>query len=169
MKSLILAVTITLSSLCSFGQIIEPASPYNFAAGARAGFLTAGTAKYFLLEQIAIESIVGIRSFQGPHASLLVEYHISHVFDIENLYMFFGGGANIGYAKRTKTDLSGISTTVSSGYTGLEGIFGFEYNFTQLIDFPLAASIDVRPGFDAYPSLRPIFGATGISIRYIFR
>jgi hypothetical protein len=168
MKNLIFAIIATFLSLCSFGQVIAPAAPYNFAAGARAGFLTAGTAKYFLLEQIALEGIVGIRSFQGPHASILAEYHISNVFNIENMYMFFGGGANIGYAKRTKTDLSGISTTVSSGYTGLEGIFGFEYNFTQLIDFPLSASIDVRPGFDVYPSPRPIFGATGISIRYIF-
>ncbi len=168
MKNLILTLTIISLSLCSFGQIIEPASPYNFAAGARAGFLTAGTAKYFLLEQIAIEGIVGIRSFQGPHASLLGEYHLAHVFNIENMYMFFGGGANIGYARRTSTDINGVSKTLSSAYFGLEGIFGFEYNFTQLIDFPLAISIDVRPGFDTYPSLRPIFGATGISIRYIF-
>ena len=170
MKNIVFALIISFMCIKpSYSQVIEPASPYNFSAGIRTGFLTAVTAKYFLLEQIALEAVSGIRASQGPHFSLLVEYYNANVFDIENMYMFYGGGANAGHAERTTTDINGISTNFSSPYIGLEGIFGFEYNFTQLIDFPLSASIDVRPGVNVYPYPRLIFGATGISMRYIFR
>ena len=169
MKHYILAIIFSISSLFSYSQVIEPASPYNFAAGARAGFLTAGTAKYFLLEQIAIEGIVGFRYWQGPHVSLLVEYHHAHMFTVENLYMYYGGGFNIGHSTTTIHHFNGPSTNVATPYTGLEGIFGFEYNFTELIDFPVCASVDIKPGFDYYPTFRPAFGTGAISVRYIFR
>ena len=175
MKHLIITTCIISSSLFLMGQVRSDAAPYNFAAGARVGLFTAATAKYFLLEKIALEAIAGIQvkpfsSGIGPQVTLLVEFYHPHVFDVDNLYLFYGGGLSTGYQTYNTTDTrTGAVISSSYGYMGTDGIFGFEYNFTELLNFPVAASADIKPGLEIFPTPRIGFGSPSISVRYIFR
>ncbi|MBL4651719.1 MAG: hypothetical protein JKY53_02485 [Flavobacteriales bacterium] len=171
MKRTSIVSLILFFSVLSFAQVKEDASPYNFSAGIRVGFLNAGTAKYFLLERIAIEAIAGINLLnKGPQASLLIEYHHPHIFQIDNLYLFYGGGISTGYKTgRTIDEKTGITYNYAYGHFSTEGIFGFEYNFTELIDFPIAASSDLKPAIEIYPYVRPSLVSGAISIRYIVK
>lgn len=172
MKRILVILLIAFSAFFTQAQmkpVNEAVAPYYLSAGFRAGFLTAGTVKYFLLDRVAVEAIAGLRYWQGPHLSLLVEYHHPHVFHVDNLYIYYGGGISTGYGSRTALDKDGNRYSYYTGYMGTEGIFGIEYNFSDLIDFPVAASVDIKPGIDWLPTPYPSLGSGALSVRYIFR
>jgi hypothetical protein len=167
-------ITITILSFICFctagvaqNRMNEGHTLYQTAAGFRSGGSNAVSIKHFIYDDLAVEAYAGIRGFTSPTVGATLQKFKHGMFDQQKLGMFFGGGLHGG----TTPDEVTINNTVTSTQVpnfGIDGIFGFEYDFTDLIDFPVAASIDVMAGADFLNFWIP-FPQVTLGVRYIFK
>jgi hypothetical protein len=162
MKKTILTIITAISlSTLSFAQSEQEKPLYTTAGGFRLVGANAVSLKHFFKEKLAVEVYAGSRWFSAPTVGATVQQFKYNMFGQEALGMFFGGGAHFVHIPTPFT---------SSSYLGIDAIFGFEYDFTELIDFPVAASVDVMGGLDFNGNnFFPAFPGPTLSVRYIFK
>lgn len=157
-KHLIISFIILLIS-----NTILVAQDYNTGIGLRGGFTSGITFKNFVSEKAAIEGIVASR-WRGFSITGLYELHANTIFEVERLNLYYGGGAHIGFWNGNYNPWF-TNTNVSYTVVGVDGIIGFEYNFSEA---PINVSIDWKPviNFIGYYGFWAAEGA--FSVRYVF-
>lgn len=125
------------------------AQDYEWAVGLRGGGFSGLTAKQNLGDN-AIEA--GLSLYNGGFAIDAV-YEWQEPVIGEGFHLYYGAGA---YAN------------LGNGYFGLgaEGVVGLEYRLP--IDFPLAVSLDYRPGLNLVGGVGFWGGNFGFGVKYCF-
>ena len=125
------------------------AQDYNWAVGLRGGGFSGLTAK----QNMGANAIEAGLSLYGNGLAIDAVYEWQQPVIGEGFHLYYGAGA---YAN------------LGNGYFGLgaEGVVGLEYRLP--IDFPLAVSLDYRPGLYIAPVVTPIFGNFGFGVKYCF-
>lgn len=126
------------------------AQEYNWAAGLRFGGFNGLTAK----KQLGSNALEFGASW-GIGNYLMVDgvYEWQQPVITDGFTLYYGGGAYVGLAGQ-------------SFWLGAEGVVGLEYRLP--INFPLAISLDYRPGLNIIPGIG--FNAVnfGLGIKYCF-
>ena len=137
------------------------AQEYSTGVGVKLGGTTGFSLKHFLLDQEAVELIVGER-WRGTQIIVLYEIH-EYAFDVPGLYWYYGGGGHIGFwdGRRDAPWDRDRGTFVG---IGLDGVLGVEYDIETI---PITVSLDVIPAFNI-GGYTGIWVDGGIAIRYIF-
>ncbi len=155
-----------------FAQVLT-AQGFERQIGLRLGTTPGINGKVILNKKTAIHAILGFRKGGVQLYTLLEAYRILDKSSKQNWYMYFGGGAHIGYINgynriRRWSNTSGYyweEERVSGPAIGLDAIFGVEYNIT---DIPLALFFEFKPmvEFQGFNRIRPNFWDSSIGIVY---
>lgn len=142
------------------------AQTYTWAAGLKFGGYENGiSAKYFYAPQVAIEGVLGFRN-QGVVITCLYEMYVSP-FPVEELRLYYGGGAHIGAEGSGIYQTFGGRNEVYKNQTvllGLDGVVGVEY---QIPKAPIAVSLDLNPRIEV--ATGPFIDiAPGLGVKYTF-
>ena len=143
MKKLLMMAALMVATLTVSAQ------DYNWAVGLRGGGFSGLTAKKNM-DATAIEA--GL-SFYGGGLAIDAVYEWQTPVFTDGMHLYYGAGAY---------------TNIYKGYFGLgvEGVVGLEYRLP--INFPLAISLDYRPGLNILPDLHPNWGNCALGIKYCF-
>lgn len=168
---IILASSLLMIGASGVAQESSSMPIYKLAAGIRLGDYHTGTVKYFFSDLLAVEGSLGV-SFTGmPKVSVFVEKYHEDMF-MPNFHLFYGAGINF-RAKREYNYYNNSYGYYNGGrwetkyFVGPSIIGGVEYDFSEMINMPLAASADVRLGLD-FPSVL-FYPSPGLAVRYIFK
>ncbi len=163
MKALGIILLLVFISFFSLSELNAQPKPYQAGLGLRGGFSSGITFKYFLSDVNALEGILTTR-WRGFNITGLYEWQ-RPVFDVDNLYWFYGGGAHLGFWGGYE-DHPWFDDTANYSVVGIDGIIGLEYDFAEV---PVSLGLDWKPAFN-------FVGYTGfwadnlaISIRFLFR
>ena len=156
-KVLLVTVLVILSVTMVFAQ--ESATKMD--AGLRGGPRYGVTGRYFM-EDNAIEALITMRG-SGVILTGMYQWHKPlEIGEVEGLTWFFGGGVHLGYYTLgdwfARNDLA----------LGLDAIAGVQYDLEPLVNFPLTASLDYKPGFDIIGGWAGTFADIALSVRYSF-
>lgn len=124
------------------------AQDYEWAVGLRGGGFSGLTAK----KNMGANAIEAGLSFGGGGINVEGTYQWQQPVIGEGFHLYYGAGAFVG-----------LGGSIS---LGAEGVVGLEYRLP--IDFPLAVSLDYRPGLYIAPVVTPFFGNFGFGIKYCF-
>ncbi|MEA2076782.1 MAG: hypothetical protein U9O95_02050 [Candidatus Marinimicrobia bacterium] len=160
MKKLLVVIMIVVLAV-SFTFAQEELDTKKMDAGLRGGPNSGFTGRYFLSEGNAAEVLLTYH--KGIILTGLYEWHKPlQIGEVEGLSWFFGGGIHVGYwASGSFWDRNDIAL-------GVAGIVGVEYDLKPLINFPITASLDYKPGIDILGGWTDSWGDAAISIRYAF-
>jgi len=160
MKKLLAIFMIMVLSV-SFAFAQEELDTKKLDAGLRAGPLYGITTRYFLSEGNSAEVLLTYNN--GIILTGLYEWHKPlQIGELEGLSWFFGGGVHVGYwALGSFWDRNDIAL-------GIAGIVGVEYDLKPLINFPITASIDYKPGIDILGGWTDSWFDFALSVRYAF-
>lgn len=153
------------------------AQEYKNSAGFRLGKTDGLTYKRFLVEDQAVEFMLG---FGGQDKGIQVysiyqwHYQIPASFT-ESLYLYYGVGGHVGYIRPNSSRYyyqDGSTIVLEDGkqtyYTiGADGVIGLEY---RIFTVPMTVSMEVKPYFEYY-GLRYTqftFWDFGFTAKYIF-
>ena len=141
MKKFLVMATLLVATLTVSAQ------NYDWAVGLRGGGFSGLTAK----KNLGANAIEAGLSFGG---GLTVEgtYQWQQPVITDGCHLYYGAGAVVG-----------LGGSVS---LGAEGVVGLEYRLP--INFPLAVSLDYRPGLFIVPNVAPYYGNFGFGIKYCF-
>ena len=115
--------------------------------------------KHFLNEKTAIE---GLLSFGDPLSiGALVEIH-KPLGGTSGIKWFYGGGAYLGFVKKTNTETGHTSTDPNFG--GM-GVLGLDYKFANI---PLNLSLDWKPELNLVTDINFEPAAVGFTARFTF-
>jgi hypothetical protein len=134
---------------------------YDNAIGLRLWYYPGITFKHHISEPAALEFILDTR--RGAfNLTGLYEHHFP--LGPENLNLYVGGGAHVGYYRYN--DNNKYWGEYNGGaYLGVDGIVGLEYTFEAA---PINLSLDWKPAFDLL-GYRHFWGDGGaLSVRYAF-
>ena len=126
------------------------AQEYNYAAGLRLGGFNGATFKMYQ-EKNALE--FGASWGIGDYIMADAVYEWQQPVITEGLKLYYGVGAYVGLF-------------TNSLLVGAEGVVGLEYQLP--INFPLALSLDYRPGLNILPGIKFNPGNVGLGIKYCF-
>jgi hypothetical protein len=134
---------------------------YKNAIGLRLWYYPGITFKHHISEVGALEFILD--SHYGAFTVTgLYEHHIG--LGPENLNLYFGGGAHLGYY-RYNPDNKNWGNYNGGAFLGLDGILGLEYTLESI---PLNFSLDYKPAFNIL-GYKQFWGDGGaLSVRYTF-
>ena len=145
-------------------------------AGFRFGNTTGFTGRIITEDNFAFESILGFRS-GGLQIYGLFENRKPVYFNrVENMYLYFGAGAHIGFVKWNEYDKyydpyhsyydDNYDWHVGAAF-GLDGMLGMEYSF---VSAPISLAVDFKPFFELYGPflMRVNFWDFGFQVRYNF-
>ncbi len=140
----------------------------GFRAGGTSGFCCYSSVNDFK----ALEGIISFRN-QGVQLTALIETFFPANINInDNLFLYYGYGAHIGYSKKYDDNFLSIFEPNKSIFRtrpviGVDAIFGIEYRFVSL---PLIAAVDTKPytEFFGFPFFKTKLFDLGISLKYIF-
>ena len=126
------------------------AQDYNWAVGLRGGGFSGITAK----KNLGSSAIEAGASF-GIGNYLMVDgvYEWQQPVIGEGFHLYYGAGAYVGLAG-------------NSFWLGAEGVVGLEYRLP--INFPLAISLDYRPGLNILPGIGFNAFNFGLGVKYCF-
>ncbi|MFT7588580.1 MAG: hypothetical protein ACI959_000791 [Limisphaerales bacterium] len=163
MRSLILLTVILIGSASLFdinAQRAHLSKDYTAAVGLLAGSSIGVTGKYFIAPDFAVEAHFASRRRGLEIAGFgLLHRDIKKDHDFN---WFFGGGAHVGFAEYSNSDL-GQRTEAT---LGIDGMLGLEYTFEQL---PLNLAVNWKPEFNFTGVTGLDLASAGISIRYVLR
>ncbi len=139
------------------------AQDYKSAIGVRGGFVQGGSFKTFVGGNSAFDLIFGAY-YSAANFTVLYEIHQHDVFGVDNLALFYGFGAHVGYYNSASWPTQwGVYN--SGTLIGIDGVVGVEYTFDEI---PINISADIVPSFNLIPDFRFVQRGA-ISIRYVFR
>ena len=126
------------------------AQDYNWAAGVRLGGFNGATLKKNLGAN-ALE--FGVAWGLGDYITVDGVYEWQKPVITDGMHLYYGAGAYVGLF-------------ANSFCLGAEGVVGLEYRLP--INFPLAISLDYRPGLNILPRIGFNPGNVGLGIKYCF-
>jgi hypothetical protein len=134
---------------------------YKNAIGLRLWYYPGITFKHHISDAGALEFILDTR-WGGFIVTGLYEHHIP--LGPENLNLYFGGGAHIGFWDGRNGNKH-WDNYGGGAFLGLDAILGLEYTLTSA---PINFSLDYKPSFN-FAGYRGFWGDGGaLSIRYTF-
>ena len=143
--------------------------------GARIGTMSGITGKVILNKTTAIEGTLGFRKGGLQLYTLLESYKALDKKTHNNWFLYFGGGAHVGYVNgynkiRRWSNTSGYywdEERTSGPVIGLDAVIGFEYN---LPDTPLTMFLELKPLIElqSFNKVRTFFYDVGVGIVYRF-
>ena len=126
------------------------AQDYNWAAGVRLGGFSGITAKKNLGAN-ALE--FGASWGLGNYLTVDGVYEWQQPVITDGFHLYYGAGAYVGLF-------------ANSFCLGAEAVVGLEYRLP--INFPLAISLDYRPGLNILPGVAPNWGNCALGVKYCF-
>ncbi|RYZ95791.1 MAG: hypothetical protein EOP47_25105 [Sphingobacteriaceae bacterium] len=160
----VLYIVIAIISFMFFANTSK-AQDYKTAAGLKFGGYENGiSVKHFIMDDVAIEGILGLRR-GGAVITGLYEFHLP-AFNVDKLKFYYGFGAHVGGVGKGVYKRFGADDKVyvdSKILIGADGVVGLEYKFP---DAPLALSVDLNPRIEL---AGPFFDlAPGLGLKYTF-
>jgi hypothetical protein len=145
-------------------------------AGFRFGNTTGFTGRIITEDNFAFEGILGFRNGGVQVYGLFESRKPLELNRLENMFLYFGGGAHIGFVKWNQydQDYDPYHNYYDDNYDwhigpafGLDGIIGMEYVFNAA---PISLAVDFKPFFELYGPflMRVNFWDFGFHIRYNF-
>ncbi|MFK5856445.1 MAG: hypothetical protein QM503_09970 [Bacteroidota bacterium] len=143
--------------------------------GVRLGTMSGITGKVIKDKKTAIEGTLGFRNGGIQIYTLLETYKVLDKNTNQNWYLYFGGGAHVGYVNgynrvRRWSNSNGyyLEEEYTSGpVVGLDAVMGVEYNFPSM---PLTLFFEIKPlvELQSFNKVRTFFYDSGIGIVYRF-
>jgi hypothetical protein len=145
-------------------------------AGFRFGNTTGFTGRIITEDNFAFEGIFGFRNGGVQVYGLFETRKPLYLNRVENMFLYFGGGAHIGFVKWNEYDQyydpyhgyydDNYDWHIGAAF-GLDGIIGMEYSFQAA---PISMAVDFKPFFELYGPflMRVNFWDFGFHIRYNF-
>jgi len=145
-------------------------------AGFRFGNTTGFTGRIITEDNFAFEGILGFRNGGMQVYGLFESRKPLYLDRLENMYLYFGAGAHIGFVKWNEYDQyydpyhgyydDNYDWHVGAAF-GLDGIIGMEYSFEAA---PISLAVDFKPFFELYGPflMRVNFWDFGFQVRYNF-
>lgn len=145
-------------------------------AGFRFGNTTGFTGRIITEDNFAFEGIFGFRNGGVQLYGLFETRKPLYLNRVENMFLYFGGGAHIGFVKWNEYDQhydpyhgyydDNYDWRIGAAF-GLDGILGMEYSFHAA---PISMAVDFKPFFELYGPflMRVNFWDFGFQIRYNF-
>ena len=145
-------------------------------AGFRFGNTTGFTGRIITENNFAFEGILGFRNGGAQIYGLFEVRKPVNLNRVENMFLYFGGGAHIGFVRWNEYDqhYDPYHDYYDDDYDwhtgaafGLDGIIGMEYVFNSA---PISLAVDFKPFVELYgPFLMKVnFWDFGFHIRYNF-
>jgi hypothetical protein len=145
-------------------------------AGFRFGNTTGFTGRIITEDNFAFEGILGFRNGGTQIYGLFESRRLLDLNRVENMFLYFGGGAHIGFVRWNEYDQNydPYHNYYDDNYYwhygaafGLDGIIGMEYVFKSA---PISLAADFKPFFELYGPflLRVNFWDFGFHVRYNF-
>lgn len=144
-------------------------------AGFRFGNTTGFTGRIITENNFAFEGILGFRNGGAQIYGLFEVRKPLYLNRLENTFLYFGGGAHIGFVRWNEYDQYYDPYNPDQYYYdwhfgpafGLDGIIGMEYSFSSA---PISMAVDFKPFFEVYGPflMRANFWDFGFHIRYNF-
>jgi hypothetical protein len=145
-------------------------------AGFRFGATTGFTGRIVTEDNFAFEGILGFRDGGLQLYGLFESRKPIYLNRLENMFLYFGGGAHIGFVRWNEYDqhYDPYHSYYDDNYDwhtgaafGLDGIIGMEYSFNAA---PISLAVDFKPFFELYGPflMRVNFWDFGFHIRYNF-
>ena len=145
-------------------------------AGFRFGNTTGFTGRIITEDNFAFEGILGFRSGGLQLYGLFETRKPLYLNRLENMYLYFGGGAHIGFVRWNEYDQNydpyhnyyddNYDWHIGAAF-GLDGIIGMEYSF---VSAPISMAVDFKPFFEMFGPflMRVNFWDFGFHLRYNF-
>lgn len=169
MKKLIAVILLVFAGLTSQSQMFER------QLGVRLGVMSGITGKVIKDKKTAIEGTLGFRKGGVQLYTLLESYKVLDKNTNKNWYMYFGGGAHIGYINgynkvRRWSNSTGYyweEEFTSGSVIGLDAVMGVEYNIASI---PMTLFFEFKPlvELQSFSKVRTNFYDMGIGLVYIF-
>jgi hypothetical protein len=143
-------------------------------AGFRFGNTTGFTGRVVTENNFAFEGILGFRNGGAQIYTLFEVRKPIYLNRPENTFLYFGGGAHLGFIRWNEYDQNYNPYNYNHYYDwhfgaafGLDGIIGMEYSFNSA---PISLAVDFKPFFEIYGPflMRANFWDFGFHIRYNF-
>ena len=147
-------------------------------AGFRFGNTTGFTGRIITENNFAFEGILGFRSGGAQLYGLFEVRQPLYLNRVENMFLYFGGGAHIGFVRWNEYDeyydpynhnyyYDDYYDWHTGAAFGLDGIIGMEYSFNSA---PISLAADFKPFFEVYGPflMRVNFWDFGFHVRYNF-
>jgi hypothetical protein len=145
-------------------------------AGFRLGNTTGFSGRIITENNFAFEAILGFRNGGVQLYGLFEERKPISLKRVDNMFLYFGGGAHIGFVRWNEydQDYDPYHDYYDDNYDwhtgaafGIDGIIGMEYCF---VSAPISLAVDFKPFFELYgPFLMKVnFWDFGFHIRYNF-
>ena len=148
-------------------------------AGFRFGNTTGFSGRIITENNFAFEGILGFRNGGVQLYGLFEARKPLYLNRLDNTFLYFGGGAHIGFVRWDPYDHTYDPYNGNPYYHdnhndwhtgaafGLDGIIGMEYSFTSA---PISLAVDFKPFFEMYGPfyLRANFWDFGFHVRYNF-
>jgi hypothetical protein len=147
-------------------------------AGFRFGNTTGFTGRIITENNFAFEGILGFRNGGIQLYGLFESRKPIYLNRLDNVFLYFGGGAHIGFVRWNEYDQYYDPFNNNHYYDnsyywhtslacGIDGIIGMEYSFTSA---PISLAVDFKPFFEVYGPflMRANFWDFGFHVRYNF-
>lgn len=169
MKKLLLVILLVTVGLFAQSQDFEG------QLGVRLGPTSGITGKLIKNQKTAIEGTLGFRKGGVQLYVLLESYKMLNRKTKQNWFMYFGGGAHVGYINgynkiRRWSNTQGYyweEEHTTGPVIGLDGVVGFEYNIPTI---PITLFFEFKPlvELQSFNKVRANFYDTGFGIVYRF-
>ena len=145
-------------------------------AGFRFGNTTGFTGRIITEDNFAFEGILGFRNGGLQLCGLFESRKPLYLNRVENLFLYFGAGAHIGFVRWNEYDQNYdpyhnyyddyYDWHIGAAF-GLDGMIGMEYSFAAA---PISLAVDFKPFFEVYGPflMRVNFWDFGFQVRYNF-
>ncbi len=167
--------TLIIVAIISFG-LLSHAQVFERQLGVRLGTMSGITGKVIMNKKTAIQGTLGFRKGGIQLYTLLESYKVLDKNTNQNWYMYFGGGAHVGYVNgfnkiRRWSNTSGYyweEEYTLGAVIGLDAIMGIEYNLPNV---PLTLFVEIKPMVElqSFNKVRTSFYDAGIGIVYRYR
>lgn len=168
MKKLLLLVIVFIMFEGASAQVVQKQLGFRF--GVTSGF----SGRIIKENQWAVEGILGFRSGGAQLYCLLEQRRPMLIQHSDNFYLYFGGGAHVGFVSWDDYEEWEDDPYYHYDYhratgvaLGFDGIAGIEYTFQTV---PVSLTADFKPFFELYGPFR--FRANlwdfGFHVRYTF-
>ncbi len=169
MKKLLPVILILAFGISAQSQI------YERQFGVRLGVMSGITGKVIKDKKTAIEGTLGFRKGGVQLYTLIEAYKMLDKNTNQDWYLYFGGGAHVGYINgynkvRRWSNSTGYyweEERASGPVIGIDAVMGVEYNFPVI---PLALFFEIKPlvELQSFNKIRSNFYDTGFGIVYRF-